>query len=92
MFNNSTIEINCNYHFFITADLDERVRRKCIQYNNKETEKEIRENIVKRDELQKLAGFYEFSPITIEIDVTKCKSVEESTNLVLSKIKLPEMV
>lgn len=78
-----------DYHFFIVADLDERVRRKCIQYNNKENEIEIRENITKRDELQKQAGFYDYSPITIEIDVTNCKSVEESTNLVLSKIKIP---
>lgn len=80
---------DCDYHFFIIADLEERVRRKCIQYNNKETENEIRENITKRDELQKQAGFYDYSPITIEVDVTKCRSVEESTKLVLNKIKLP---
>ncbi len=78
----------CDYHFFIVADLEERVRRKCIQYNNKETENEIRENITKRDELQKQAGFYDYSPITKEIDVTACKSVQESTNLVLNEIKL----
>lgn len=79
----------CDYHFFVVADLEERVRRKCIQYNNKEKENEIRENITKRDELQKQAGFYDYSEITIEVDVTNCKSVEESTDLVLSKIKLP---
>ena len=72
--------------------LNERVRRKCIQYNNKENENEIRNNILKRDELQKQAGFYEYSNKTIEIDVTNCKSVLESTNLVLSKIKLPELI
>ena len=82
----------CDYHFFIVADLEERVKRKCIQYNNEETESEIRENISKRDELQKQAGFYEYSSITTEIDVTACKSVEESTDLVLSKIKLPSNV
>lgn len=82
----------CDYHFFIIADLNERVRRKCIQYNNKENENEIRNNILKRDELQKQAGFYEYSNKTIEIDVTNCKSVLESTNLVLSKIKLPELI
>ena len=79
----------CDYHFFVIADLEERVRRKCMQYNNKETIDEIRENITKRDELQKQAGFYEYSPITIEVDVTNCKSVEESTKLVFDKIKLP---
>lgn len=82
----------CDYHFFIIADLNERVRRKCIQYNNKENENEIRNNILKRDELQKQAGFYKYSNKTIEIDVTNCKSVLESTNLVLSKIKLPELI
>ena len=81
----------CDYHFFITASLDERVRRKLIQYNEKESPKDVRDNIVKRDILQEKAGFYEYSPITIEIDVTDCKSVDESTQKVLSKIKLPEM-
>lgn len=79
----------CDYHFFVIADLEERVRRKCMQYNNKEKANEIRENITRRDELQKQAGFYDYSQITIEVDVTNCKSVEESTDLVLSKIKLP---
>lgn len=83
---------DCDYHFFIIADLDERVKRKCNQYNNKEEEKEIRENIVKRDILQEKAGFYEYSDNTIEVDVTNCKSVLESTKLVLKKLKLPEMV
>ena len=49
----------CNYHFFITASLDERVRRKLIQYNEKESPKDIRDNIVKIDILQEKAGFYE---------------------------------
>ena len=82
----------CDYHFFIVASLEERVRRKCIQYGNTEIEKEIKGNIEKRDELQKQAGFYEYSAITQEIDVTNCKSANESTDLVLQKIKLPEMV
>ena len=63
-----------------------------MQYNNIETADEIRENIIKRDSLQKQAGFYEYSPITIEIDVTNCKSVSESTKKVLGKIKLPELI
>ena len=52
----------------------------------------IRANIIKRDELQEKSGFYEYSPITIEIDVTDCKTVEEATNKVLQKIKLIEVV
>lgn len=84
----STMKIypESDYHLFIVADLEERVKRKCIQYGNNEKQDEIRENISKRDKLQEEAGFYEYSPITIEIDVTDCKSVEESTDLVLSKI------
>lgn len=80
---------DCDYHFFITATLEERVRRKCMQYQNKENEEEIRENIVKRDELQRAAGFYDFSLITQELDVTNCRTIEESTDLVLEKIKQP---
>lgn len=77
-----------DYHFFITASLDERVRRKCIQYGSRENEEEIRNNIEKRDYLQKEAGFYELSSITKEIDVTECKSVEKSTQKVLNNIKI----
>ena len=77
----------CDYHFFVIASLEERVKRKCIQYGNMENANEIKENIEKRDKLQKQAGFYEYSPITIEVDVTNCKTVKESTDLILSKIK-----
>lgn len=80
----------CDYHFFIVADLEERVKRKSKQYSNKDENDEIRENIIKRDKLQQEAGFYEYSPITIEIDVTDCKTVHESTIAVMDKIKLPE--
>ena len=75
---------NLDYHFFITATLDERVRRKAMQYGDNANLDELREHISKRDELQKKAGFYDFSEKTIEIDVTDCKSVEESTEKVLS--------
>lgn len=82
----------CDYHFFIIADLEERVRRKCIQYKNKENEQEIRANIIKRDDLQEKSGFYEYSPITIKVDVTNCKTVQESTEKVLQKIKIKQSV
>ena len=81
----------CDYHFFIIADLDERVRRKSIQYNTKAND-QIRDNIIKRDELQAKSGFYDYTPTTIEVDVTECKSVEESTQKVLQKIKIKESV
>lgn len=76
-----------NYHFFITASLEERVKRKCIQYeNNKEQYEEIKRNIEERDKLQEKAGFYKIEENTIVVDVTECKSVEESTNKVLKYI------
>lgn len=78
---------NTDYHFFITASIDERVKRKCIQYNGKVSEEEIRDNIIKRDELQEKAGFYNMHEKTIKIDVTECKTIEEETNKVLEKIK-----
>ena len=89
----STMKIypDCDYHFFIIADLDERVRRKCIQYKT-ESREEIEQNIVRRDELQQKSGFYEYSSITIEIDVTNCKTVDESTDKVFEKIKLKQNI
>ena len=78
-----------NYHFFITATLEERVRRKCIQYqNSKEQYEEVKKNIEERDKLQEQAGFYKIEENTIVVDVTDCISVEESTNKVLTYIKL----
>lgn len=75
-----------DYHIFVTASLDERVKRKCIQYNGKCGEDEIRNNIIERDKLQEEAGYYKIYDKTIVVDVTNCKSVKESANEVLSKI------
>jgi cytidylate kinase len=77
-----------NYHFFVTASIEERVRRKSIQYNGEVNLKELEEHIAKRDELQEKAGFYKLSSNTICVDVTNCKTVEESANKVLEHIKL----
>lgn len=77
---------DADYHFFITASLDERVRRKCMQYGNN-NESEIRENIIKRDELQRKAGFYDKSNKTIEIDVTNFKTPNEAICKLLEYIK-----
>ena len=75
-----------DYHFFITASLDERVRRKASQYGENTNLKELREHIMLRDDLQKKAGFYDLNEKTIEIDVTDCKSVKESTDKLLKYI------
>jgi len=76
-----------DYHFMITASLEERIRRKCIQYGNNADLEIIKNEIIKRDELQKQAGYYNIYENTIEIDVTECKSPEESAKKVLEYIK-----
>ena len=81
-----------NYHFFITADLKERVKRKYIQYNMQIPIEQIEETIIDRDRLQRESGYYDIHEITKVIDVTDCKSVEESTQKVLSHIKIEATV
>lgn len=78
---------NLNYHLFITADLEERIKRKMKQYGKNDSYAELKENILKRDELQEKSGYYKIYENTIEIDVTDCRSVEEATNEVLKHIK-----
>lgn len=76
-----------DYHFFIEASLEERIKRKMTQYGDKANYEDIKQNIVKRDELQKEAGYYNIYENTIKIDVTDCKSVEESAKEVLKFIQ-----
>lgn len=80
------------YHFFITADLRERVRRKFIQYNEQIPMEQIEKTIISRDELQQKSGYYDIHEITQIIDVTDCKTVEESTEKVLKHIKIEATV
>lgn len=77
-----------NYHFLITASLEERVKRKCIQYNGKINEEEVRKNIIQRDKLQEASGFYAKYKNTIVVDVTNCKTAKESANKVFDNIKM----
>lgn len=81
---------DCDYHIFVTADLEERVKRKASQYGNENFE-EVKINILKRDKLQEEAGYYKLSEITKVVDVTNCKTAEESTNKVLSLIDLKKI-
>lgn len=76
-----------DYHFFITASLQERLRRKMIQYGKIASEKEVRQMIEKRDELQKQAGYYDRAEKTITIDVTNCKTPKESAQQVFKYIQ-----
>lgn len=78
-----------DYHFFITADLEERVNRKMKQYSNsKITREELRKHIEERDKLQEESGFYKRYDKTIDVDVTNCSSAEESAKKVLEHIVL----
>lgn len=79
---------NLDYHFLVTASLEERVRRKCIQYKGKVTKEEVEQNIRKRDKLQEESGFYQRYDKTIVIDVTDCKTVQESANVILREMKI----
>lgn len=78
---------NLDYHFFITAYLEERAKRKLKQYNNEVSLEELKTHIAKRDELQEKSGFYKTYPNTITVDVTQCKTALESANKVCEYIK-----
>ena len=77
-----------DYHLFITASLEERIRRKCIQYKGEISEEEVRNNIIKRDNLQEKTGYYKKYDFTKKIDVTECNTVKEAVKKVLSNIEL----
>ena len=83
----NTIYPDLNYHFFITASLEERVRRKAIQYGENANLEELKEHIKIRDDLQEKSGFYDMQENTIKVDVTECKSAEESTEKVCQYIE-----
>lgn len=75
------------YHFFVDASIEERTNRKYMQYNKEIPKEQIKEMIQSRDELQEKSGYYKIYPQTKRIDVTNCKSAEESAQLVLENMK-----
>lgn len=80
-----------DYHFFITADLEERVNRKMKQYAESEiSREELKKHIEQRDKLQEEAGFYKRYDITTNIDVTDCKTAKDSANKVFECINKVE--
>lgn len=76
-----------DYHFFITASLEERIKRKSMQYDGKVNLADLRDNIVKRDNLHEKSGFHKVYDKTIVVDVTDCDNVFKSTQKVLKYIK-----
>lgn len=75
-----------DYHLFIEADIEERVKRKMKQYGENADYNKVKQNIVERDKLQERAGYYKIYDKTIRIDVTDCGTVEEATKKVLFTI------
>ena len=78
---------NADFKFYLDASLDERVKRKAMQYKNEVDLEELKNHIIKRDELQEKSGFYKVYPKTIKVDVTDCKNIEESTNKICKYIE-----
>ena len=77
---------NLDYHLFIEADLEERVKRKMKQYGESANYDEVKQNIIQRDKLQEKAGYYNIYEKTIRIDVTDCSTVKKATEKVLFAI------
>lgn len=77
-------EITC--HVYITADFDERVKRRYNQYEGKYSIQEIETLIKERDKLHEESGFNKLSKNSIYVDVTECRNVEESAQKVKRNI------
>ena len=75
-----------DYHLFIEADLEERVKRKMKQYGESANYDEVKQNIVQRDKLQEKAGYYNIYDKRIRVDVTDCNTVKKATEKVLFAI------
>ena len=74
-----------NLHIFITASLDERVKRRYNQLCKKYTIDEVRNTVIERDILHEKSGFNEISSKTIKVDVTEDKSAKESAQKIYEK-------
>lgn len=78
---------NMTAHVYITADLDERVRRRYKQYQGKFTEDEIRKMIIKRDKIHEEAGFNAKCDRSVEVDITDCKTASQSAKKIYDSLK-----
>ena len=81
-----TIYPEMTYHVYITANIDERVKRRYNQYKGKFSIEEIRDMIVKRDNMHEKAGYNKLYEKSIKVDITNCKNAKESAKRVLSCI------
>ena len=74
-------------HLFVTADIEERIKRRYNQYKGKYSIEEIKNIILTRDELHNKAGFNKKCNKTVTLDLTDCKSANESAKKALNVIK-----
>lgn len=74
-------------HLFVTADIEERIKRRYNQYKGKYSIEEIKNIILKRDELHNKAGFNKKCNKTVTLDLTDCKNANESAKKALNVIK-----
>lgn len=78
---------NMDCHVFITATLEERIKRRYAQYNGKYTVEEITKMIESRDKLHEQSGFNKKGAKTITVDVTESKNAKEAAEKILKTAK-----
>ncbi len=74
-------------HVYVTASLEERIKRRYKQYNGIYSMDKIKEMIEERDMIHEKAGFNKTCKNTILVDVTDCTSAQESAMKILNKAK-----
>lgn len=74
-------------HLFVTADIEERIKRRYNQYKGKYSIEEIKNIILTRDELHNKAGFNKKCNKTVTLDLTDCKNANESAKKALNVLK-----
>ena len=72
-------------HIFITASLEERVKRRYKQLGGIYSIEEVRNSVVQRDILHEKSGFNETSDKTVKVDVTEDSSAKESAKKIYDK-------
>ena len=75
-----------DYHFYITCDINERVRRRYMQYDKKYTKEELKDMILSRDEMHEKAGYNKKCSVTKVVDVTNTKSPKEAAEILIKEM------
>ena len=77
---------NMTCHVYITADINERVKRRYKQYEGKYSEEKIRKMIIDRDKIHEEAGFNAKCENSIDVDITECKNAKESAKKIYNQL------